>query len=94
MKTTGSFLEIPITTVKIPALINIFFKIFRKIKYPDLESEREEVEQVNIPNQKECLILINYSNHYHIQELISLRQIVIIKERFSYMFKRFLIILQ
>jgi hypothetical protein len=38
---TGSFVEIPITTVKIPALINLFFKILRKIKYPDLESERK-----------------------------------------------------
>ena len=41
VENTGSFLEIPITTVKIPALINLFFKILRKIKYPDLESERK-----------------------------------------------------
>lgn len=38
--TTGSFLEVPITTVRIPALINIFFKLFRRIKYPHLENER------------------------------------------------------
>ena len=38
---TGSFTEIPITTVKIPALINIYFSFIRRIKYPDLESERK-----------------------------------------------------
>jgi hypothetical protein len=37
----GSFTEIPITTVKIPALINIYFTLIRRIKYPDLESERK-----------------------------------------------------
>lgn len=37
----GRFVEIPITTVKIPALINFFFKILKKIKYPDLEIERK-----------------------------------------------------
>jgi hypothetical protein len=36
----GSFLEVPITTVRIPALINILFKLFRRIKYPTLENER------------------------------------------------------
>lgn len=35
------FTEIPITTVKIPALINIYFTFLRIIKYPDLESERK-----------------------------------------------------
>lgn len=38
--TTGSFLEVPITTIRIPALINILFKLFRRIKYPKLENER------------------------------------------------------
>jgi hypothetical protein len=38
---TGSFTEIPITTVKIPALINIYFSFIRRMKYPDLESERK-----------------------------------------------------
>lgn len=37
----GYFCEIPITTVKIPALINIYFTFLRIIKYPDLESERK-----------------------------------------------------
>ena len=37
----GSFIEIPITTVKIPTFINIFFTFIRIIKYPDLESERK-----------------------------------------------------
>jgi hypothetical protein len=41
IENNGSFLEVPITTVKIPALINLFFKILRKIKYPDLEDERK-----------------------------------------------------
>jgi hypothetical protein len=38
--TTGSFLEVPITTVRIPAVTNILFKVFRRIKYPYLENER------------------------------------------------------
>lgn len=37
----GSFIEIPVTTLKIPALINIYFTFLRKIKYPSLESERK-----------------------------------------------------
>ncbi|HSL87950.1 MAG TPA: hypothetical protein VK870_01465, partial [Ignavibacteriaceae bacterium] len=38
---TRSFTEIPITTVKIPTLINIYFSFIRRMKYPDLESERK-----------------------------------------------------
>ena len=38
---SGSFIEIPITTIKIPSLINIYFTFKRIIKYPDLESERK-----------------------------------------------------
>lgn len=41
IENNGSFLEVPITTVKIPAVINLFFKFLRKIKYPDLEDERK-----------------------------------------------------
>ncbi|HSW54547.1 MAG TPA: glycosyltransferase [Ignavibacteriaceae bacterium] len=37
----GSFIEIPVTTLKIPAFINIYFTFLRKLKYPSLESERK-----------------------------------------------------
>ncbi len=38
---SGSFIEIPITTVKIPALVNIYFTFIRMIKYRNLEIERK-----------------------------------------------------
>ena len=37
----GSFTEIPITTVKIPVIINILFTFIRILKYRNLESERK-----------------------------------------------------
>lgn len=37
----GSFTEIPVTTIRIPAVMNLFFTILRKLKYPNLESERK-----------------------------------------------------
>jgi hypothetical protein len=39
--TTGQFTEIPITTVRVPAFINIFFTFLRKIKYPNLAEDRK-----------------------------------------------------
>ena len=39
----GCFWEIPIRTVKIPTLWNIYFTILRKLKYPDLEGERKGI---------------------------------------------------
>jgi hypothetical protein len=50
----GSFIEVPITTVKIPTLINIIFKLYRKIKYPNLESERIGIgtNEINKSNRK------------------------------------------
>lgn len=38
---SGSFIEIPITTIKIPALLNIYFTLLRILKYSHLESERK-----------------------------------------------------
>jgi len=41
IEANGSFLEIPITTIRIPSFYNAFFTLLRIIKYPQLENERE-----------------------------------------------------
>lgn len=40
-KENGSFIEIPVTTVRIPVVMNLFFALIRRLKYPDIESERK-----------------------------------------------------
>jgi len=37
----GNFIEIPITTIKLPGIRNVYYKFLRRIKYPSLENERK-----------------------------------------------------
>jgi hypothetical protein len=51
---SGKFLEIPITTIKIPILKNILFALIRLLKYRNLESERTgtgSVDRITIDNK-------------------------------------------
>ncbi len=45
---TGGFTEIPITTLRVPTFYNIIFKFIRKIKYSNLENERQGTGVGNI----------------------------------------------
>ena len=87
IENTGSFLEIPITTVKILALINLFFKFLRKIKYPDLESERKGsgTGENSKPKGKNTYNKLLSLTHSRFSQLTTDSNF---KERFSYLLKR------
>jgi hypothetical protein len=84
---TGSFIEIPITTIKIPAIINVFLTIIRIIKYPHIESERkgsgvgEYFDSNRIITFKKLFSLA----HSRIHQLTTDNNF---KERFHYIFKK------
>lgn len=85
---SGSFLEIPVTTIKIPALINVFYILLRKIKYSNLESERKgsgtgEYAKLNGMNI--------YKKMYSLLTCPKINQLTTdsnYKERFSYLLKK------
>ncbi|MDP2364678.1 MAG: hypothetical protein Q8M94_13025 [Ignavibacteria bacterium] len=37
----GTFIEIPVTTIKLSGFRNFYYKVLRKVKYPSLEAERK-----------------------------------------------------
>jgi len=83
----GYFLEIPITTIKIPGFINIFFKILRKFKYPNLESERKGFGTGENSKEKKSgrfSILSSLKRSRYVQLTTDSNY----KERFSYLLKR------
>jgi hypothetical protein len=85
---TGSFLEIPIATVKIPVLINIFFTFLKKIKYRNLESERKGSGTGGYVKQNGMNI---YKKIYPLLTRSRIHQLTTdgnYKERFSYLLKR------
>jgi len=83
----GSFIEIPIATVKIPLLINLFFTLVRMIKYPHLESDRkgrgvgENSKESRFIVPKRFLSLL----HSRVNQLTTDSNY---KERFSYIIER------
>jgi len=82
----GCFVEVPITTVKIPAYINIFLTLIRIIKYRNIESERKgsgvgEYFGPNRPFYRKLFSLLKP----RINQLTTDSNF---KERFSYVFKK------
>jgi hypothetical protein len=49
----GDFIEIPITSIKISTIRNIYYKLLRRIKYPSLENERKGIGVGDISSQRQ-----------------------------------------
>lgn len=83
----AQFTEIPITTVKIPALINIYFTFLRIIKYPYLESERKGSSTGDYfkPSGFQRLRKLSALTHTKFYQLSTDGNF---KERFDYKFKK------
>lgn len=84
---SGGFTEIPITTIKIPAIINFFFKLFKKYKYVNIENERKgtgtgEYSYSNVRTFSSKLISLTQAKFAQLTTDSNFR------ERFHYLFKR------
>jgi len=53
---TGVFIEIPVKTIVINPLINIYFKILRRIKYPNIENKRTGTGASTFSKSKNIII--------------------------------------
>jgi len=84
----GKFIEIPITTVKIPVLINILFTFLRRVKYPNLESRRSGSGsgEVNIKDQKKnSQKFVNLLTKKRVNQFTTDNNF---REKFSYLYKK------
>lgn len=82
----GTFIEIPITTVKISVVLNIFFTLLRLIKYSHLESERKGSSVGEYFKQDRIYFKKLFSfTHPRINQLTTDNSF---KERFSYKIKK------
>ena len=84
---TGRFTEVPITTVKIPRFLNIFFTLIRIIKYPSLESERKGTGagEYSLSDEKITVKKFIPFLHPRINQLTTDSNY---EERFNYIFKK------
>lgn len=84
----GDFIEIPITVIKLPSILYLYFKFIRKIKYPSLENNRKgfgvgdlEINKQKLFIKKNIFKYLSYVN----------RQLTTdsnFSEKFNYMFKK------
>lgn len=84
----GEFVEIPITTVKIPVLKNLIFTVIRKLKYPNLENARKGIGSGYSINSTKKSIL---GKLLHILIQPKVTQFTTdgnFKEKFNYIFKQ------
>jgi hypothetical protein len=85
---TGEFTEIPISTIPLPIVINIFFKVLRRIRYPYLEKDRKGVGLADSYEDKTTSATMNL---FHRLFTININQFTTdsnFKEKFNYLFKK------
>ena len=83
----GDFIEIPITSIKLSGIRNIYYKFLKKVKYPSLENERKGIGIGSMNSNKKKLIRRLFSmlispqkNQFTTDSNFS--------EKFNYMYKR------
>lgn len=85
---TGKFIELPITTVKIPAVINLLFTLLRRLKYSNIESKRAgsgsgEINKITKGSNFKKLISL-----FHSTKMVQFTTDSNFKEKFNYLYKK------
>jgi hypothetical protein len=84
----GKFMEIPITTIKLSLLRNIYNKLLKKIKYPTLENQRKGSGVGNMQSKEQKTIIKKLIYKLFFTRRVQLTTDSNFSEKFNYLFKK------
>lgn len=84
---TGGFIEIPVTTIKITGLRNTYYKFIKKLKYPNLESERKGTGVASTQQVKKSSRIKKFSSTMFYSQTVQFTTDSNFKEKFDFLFR-------
>lgn len=85
---TGSFFEIPVTTIKMTGLRNTYYRVIKKLKYPMLENERKGNGVASTRSTVRSSTMKTFISSIFFSQTVQFTTDSNFKEKFNFLFRK------